>query len=422
MLTLLKQARAFGLGVVLATQNPVDLDYKGLANIGTWFLGRLQTERDRDRLLEGLASAAGGFDRDQAERTLASLEKRTFLMQNVHEDGPVVLQSRWALSYLRGPLTLEQLKKLAGSPAPADERPTPEAATPSSRPRPAVPSSVSELFLGSGGAIYQPGLLGTVRLHYVAAAHGIDRWETLHWFAPFEETEGEPSWGRGEEAPARTADQPDSGVDFAELPSTALYPKSYERWEKSLKDFLYRERKLPLFTSKPLRLKSIPGESDGDFRARAVHRLREIRDEEREALRKKFAPQLQKVQEAIRRAEARVERESSQFQGRALDTAVDFGLTLAGALFGRKIGSVASARRAGETARSASRAASERGDVTRAQEELQAQKEKLARMEAELSEKTAALAAASEPQIQTLSIAPRKADIRVEKLALLWKR
>jgi hypothetical protein len=116
MLNLLKQARAFGLGVVLATQNPVDLDYKGLANTGTWFLGRLQTERDKQRVLDGLEGAAAAqsasFDRRSMEELLAGLTNRVFLMNNVHEDGPVVLESRWAMSYLRGPLTRDQIKVL----------------------------------------------------------------------------------------------------------------------------------------------------------------------------------------------------------------------------------------------------------------------------------------------------------------------
>ena len=116
LLTLLKQARAFGLGVVLATQNPVDLDYKGLANTGTWLLGRLQTERDKARVLEGLegvaAAANAKFDRSQMDTMLAGLSNRVFLMNNVHEDGPRVMESRWAMSYLRGPLTRDQIKKL----------------------------------------------------------------------------------------------------------------------------------------------------------------------------------------------------------------------------------------------------------------------------------------------------------------------
>src|SRR6185503_17718041 len=116
LLTLLKQGRAFGLGVVLVNQNPVDLDYKGLSNTGTWFIGRLQTERDKARVLEGLEGVAAGtgtkFDRQAMEETLAGLEARVFLLNNVHEDQPEVFESRWAMSYLRGPLTRSQIKTL----------------------------------------------------------------------------------------------------------------------------------------------------------------------------------------------------------------------------------------------------------------------------------------------------------------------
>jgi hypothetical protein len=113
LLTLLKQARASGLGVVLATQNPVDLDYKGLSNTGTWFLGRLQTERDKARMLDGLeGAAAGSMDRAETDRLLSALGKRVFLLHNVHEKAPVVFQSRWALSYLRGPLSRDQIHAL----------------------------------------------------------------------------------------------------------------------------------------------------------------------------------------------------------------------------------------------------------------------------------------------------------------------
>ncbi|MEP0807512.1 MAG: ATP-binding protein, partial [Chloroflexota bacterium] len=114
MLTLLKQARAFGVGMVLATQNPVDLDYKALTNIGTWFIGRLQAERDKARLLDGLESAAAGarFERAEMDKIISSLGNRVFLMNNVHEDAPELMQTRWALSYLRGPLTRDQIKVL----------------------------------------------------------------------------------------------------------------------------------------------------------------------------------------------------------------------------------------------------------------------------------------------------------------------
>jgi hypothetical protein len=426
MLTLLKQARAFGLGVVLATQNPVDLDYKGLANIGTWFLGRLQTARDRERLLEGLASASGKFDRRKTEEILSSLDKRVFLMQNVHEDRPIVFQTRWALSYLRGPLTLEQMKKLGASPRPESPL-APAAATKAPAPgiggeRPHLPPSIVECFLGSETQVYQPAVLSTAQVHYVSASQGIDYWEKVDWLTPFEETSGEPDWGRSSDASSTPSSEPDSGARFAELPPAAADPKSYPAWEKSLKEYLYRERRATLLESKALRMTSRPNESEADFRARISHRLREKRDEELEKLKKRYAPELARVEEAIRRAESRVERESSEFQGRALDTAVDFGLTLAGALFGRKLGSVTNVKRASRTARSATRASRERGDLSRAEEELAEQKEKLARLEGELSEKTAALAVSAPIELQTLSLPPRKSDIRVERLDLAWRR
>lgn len=114
LLTLLKQARAFGLGLTLSTQNPVDLDYKGLSNIGTWFIGRLQTERDKLRVMEGLegAAAGGAFDRQAMDRLLAGLGKRIFLMRNVHENEPVVFTTCWVMSYLAGPLTRDQSGRL----------------------------------------------------------------------------------------------------------------------------------------------------------------------------------------------------------------------------------------------------------------------------------------------------------------------
>src|SRR6185503_9395021 len=124
LLTLLKQGRAAGVGVVLATQNPVDLDYKGLSNIGTWWLGRLQTDRDKARVLDGLegASDSGGFDRGEVDKLLSSLTSRVFVMRNVHDDELTVFQSRWALSYLRGPLGRDEIKRLSKSGAPAEVR------------------------------------------------------------------------------------------------------------------------------------------------------------------------------------------------------------------------------------------------------------------------------------------------------------
>jgi hypothetical protein len=419
MLTLLKQARAFGLGVVLATQNPVDLDYKGLANIGTWFLGRLQPERDRERLMEGLASASGGFDRKKTEEILSSLGQRVFLMQNVHEDRPVVFQTRWALSYLRGPLDPRAAEEARPGPRPK-RRPPPcgESKKSPSRDRRREAeraSSVAECFLGSEGAVYRPAFSRRLR-----STTSPRRRRSTIGTEPARASRGSTASRIGERdrrrvRPSRTSPTPALDCraprcraaeelcrlgeisEGASLPGTALV----------------------LFDCRPLRMTSRPDESEADFRARLSHRLREKRDEERRrsaAVRAGATP----VEEAIRRggpSRARVH----PFQGRTLDTAVDFGLTLRRP-FGRKLGSVTNVKRATQTARSASRASRERGDVARAEADLAAQKEKLARLEAEFVEKTAALAVAPEVELQTLSLPPRKSDIRIERLALAWHR
>src|SRR5262245_44134154 len=215
LLTLLKQARAFGLGVVLATQNPVDLDYKGLSNAGTWFIGRLQTERDKARVLEGLegasAGASKGFDRGAMEETIAGLGNRVFLMHDVHEDAPVVFETRWAMSYLRGPLTRAQIRMLndaAGPdgasvtraargaaatapatpparmggevPASAPFAATGAAAAPSSG-RPVLPPDIAQQFVPVRGAApsgavleYQPMLLGAASVRFADKKTGAD--------------------------------------------------------------------------------------------------------------------------------------------------------------------------------------------------------------------------------------------------------
>ncbi|MFZ5832036.1 MAG: ATP-binding protein, partial [Planctomycetota bacterium] len=216
MLTLLKQARAFGLGIVLATQNPVDLDYKGLSNAGTWFLGRLQTERDKARVLDGLESAAATgsrFDRKEIEATLSSLGSRVFLMNNVHEDRPIVFQTRWVLSYLRGPMTRAEIGRLmenrkrpkqpeAGPAEPAKPAVRPSGASvvgpaagsvavPAGSGRPVVPPGIEERFLAvrqrpADGAtlLYRAAVFATAQVHFVDAKTRTDIWQTLHLIAP----------------------------------------------------------------------------------------------------------------------------------------------------------------------------------------------------------------------------------------------
>ena len=234
LMTLLKQARAFGLGVVLATQNPVDLDYKGLANTGTWFIGRLQTERDKARVLEGLegASASAGkkFDKGRMEQTLAGLGSRIFLMNNVHEDEPVVFESRWCLSYLRGPLTRTQIKTLMDpqraahtSMAPTSSAAKPEKSVKGGA-RPMLPPDVPQYFVPIRGTkpagselVYAPMLLGSSQIRFTDSKSAIDTMQDINVLATITEGAVAVDWdhaGTAELALSDLEQTPENGAQF----------------------------------------------------------------------------------------------------------------------------------------------------------------------------------------------------------------
>jgi len=455
MLTLLKQARAFGLGVVLATQNPVDLDYKGLSNTGTWFLGRLQTERDKARVLEGLegASAAAGasFDRQRMEATLAGLKSRVFLMNNVHEDEPVLFQTRWALSYLRGPMTRQQIQilmaphKQVAATAPAVA--TTAAATPgrSALPeeaqthtapiseRPLLPPEVTEVFLPhraeraeTSSLIYRPALLATGRVHYTSARAAIDHWETVTLLAPLADDVADDPWEKAEtlvEGEPDLEKAPVAGARLAGPPAAATRARSYETWRKSFADHLYRQRVLTIWRSAALRQSSRPGEAEGAFRVRLAQAAHEKRDLQVENLRQRYAPRLAALQQRISTAEERTQREQSQYDQQKLQTAISVGATVLGALFGRKLTSVGNVGRATTAMRGVGRAARERGDVGRAQEGVEALRQQLADMETELQSEAAGLEAAGSPStldLEPIQVRPAKSDITVTRIALSW--
>jgi hypothetical protein len=196
LLRMLKQARAFGLGLLLATQNPVDMDYKALSNTGTWFIGKLQTERDKNRLLDGLESAAGGIPRAEMDKLISSLGKRVFVMHNVHEKMPVLIQTRWTMNFLAGPMTRAQIPDLNqlvdaalratlhAVPAPApvsrkESKPSIESlqpvAIPSSQPsnfqpanvQPIPSSSVRRPSSNSDGSLTKPALPAGIREYFL---------------------------------------------------------------------------------------------------------------------------------------------------------------------------------------------------------------------------------------------------------------
>ncbi len=438
LLTLLKQARAFGLGCVLATQNPVDLDYKALSNAGTWLLGRLQTERDKARVIEGLegASAAAGhsFDRAQMEATLAGLSNRVFVLNNVHEDHPVVFQTRWAMSYLRGPLTRAQIQTLmtpqkaapVATPAtnPVASRVTtrtPTASGPATT-RPVVPAGLEELFLADAGPL-RPSLLGCAKVHFVQAKAQLDAWNDLVVIAPLSPGSAGDFWESAQADEIEllnrvTARAPD-GSSYEPLP-VALDAKAIGKLAATLESWIYRSHMLRLWQCPELKLISRTGESEGEFRIRVTDAARIARDAKVDALRAKYAPKVARLSERLRTAEQRVAREQVQAQQSQVQSAISVGATVLGALFGRKLVGASTIGRATTAARGISRSRQEQDDVARASESVETLRAQMAELEAECQAEVASLSSGAAPVIDTLELTPKKSDITVTRVALAW--
>ena len=402
LLTLLKQARAFGLGVVLATQNPVDLDYKGLSNAGTWLIGRLQTDQDKQRVLDGLegASGQGGLDRAQLEKLISALGNRVFLLNNVHENAPEVFQTRWTMSYLRGPLSRPQIAALmtplkaampapaaapaaaaatpagtapaAAAPAAAAPAPVSAAATP-----PALPSGVSPAYLPLRGAApagaslaYVPMLLGGARVRLLDTKNQVDETIENTRLAAFADGPCQSTGRAAADVAIAVADlesTPREGCAFHELPPAAREAKGYARWSKDYADWLYQTQTVTLLRSKAQKLVSHNGESEADFRARLAQGAREGRDSKADALRAKYDAKVAALQQKLHTAQQAVDREENQERGAGLQTAVSVAGSILGGFLGRKSVSAGSIT---TVARGAGRVAQQHDDVKRAEENV----------------------------------------------------
>lgn len=457
MLTLLKQARAFGLGCVLATQNPVDLDYKGLSNTGTWFLGRLQTERDKMRVLEGLegasASTGSSFDRGAMEETLAGLGSRVFLMNNVHDDRPVVFHTRWAMSYLRGPLTRTHIEKLMAAkkgeqekesqqpapqvgsrqlPPPIPEQfaqPVPSAET---KKRTKPPKGVKEFFVepqrrinDGDKLVFRPRLTGTARLHYSRATYKINDWVTKRFVTTINAYNLDDAWMTANEIPVdlELLRSIDRHAEFAALGEEFEVSKNYTAWQKQLKNFLYREQEITILKCAELKAYSKLGEDESDFRSRLAHSIKEKRDLAIEKLRKKYASKLRTIEKRIERATQKVEVEKQQFRQSSFDSVLTIGSSIFGALLGRKTVSKTNIGKASTSMKSVGRAAKQRSDIGRAKESLKSLQADYEAMEEEFEQEADEI----REQLNTdslvfdeLSLAPKKTDISIKQFGVIW--
>ena len=448
LLTLFKQARAFGVGVCLATQNPVDLDYKALANAGTWLIGRLQTDRDRARLLDGLEGAAGGaIDRAAVEATITGLGKRRFLVHNVHAKAPVVIESRWCLSYLRGPFTREDFKRLSAA-APATPVTTAPAASgvtgarepeaPTQKPgeaRPMLPPEIPQFFAASSspGGTWAPALYGAAEVTFADAKRKIDETRTVAIAVPLDPGTVVIDWDSGAATDLMpkqlVADAPSAGA-FASLPPQAQQVKTFAKWAKDLDRWLGRTQRLTLQRHPGLGLASMAGESERDFRIRLASAARESRDKTVDTLRSKYASKLTTATEKVRKAEMALGKEqqdvSQQKVQAGLSAASAIGSAALSAIFGRRGGLTAGTiGKASTAAKGWMRGSKESEDVTRATENLEAARQALGNLEREIEEAITAAGAGAASQsvedpLETITIAPKRGGIHVQLVAIVW--
>jgi hypothetical protein len=432
LLTMLKQARAYGLGLVLATQNPVDLDYKGLSNTGTWFIGRLQTERDKARVMDGLEGAAhgGNFDRQRMEQTLAGLGKRRFLLHNVHEDEAVIFNTRWVMSYLAGPMTRDQISALM-----ADRREAaPQAAVAAQKPAeqggdpPLLPPGISEVwFPATGDDIhYYPRLVAAADIAFNNARYDISEQRQKTFTVEFDDGPVAVDWENAEAiaaGPDDLARQGDTDAQYAECPAAAMRAKQYAGWEKEFKRWLRQYEVIKLYRSQKYRLTSDPGETEGEFRVRLQQLANEKRDVAIAKLRKRYASKATTLENRLLRAQQAIERERQQSTKKKLDTAVSFGTAILGAVLGRKRISSTTASKMGTAIRSASGASKESADVKRAEQTAAKVTADLQALNDELEKEVDALEAAYDAQEETLreiEIKAKAMDIHVPLIGLAW--
>jgi hypothetical protein len=465
MLRMLKQARAFGVGMLFATQNPVDLDYKGLANTGTWFLGRLQTDQDKQRLLDGLQGAAPGIDRKEYDRMLSGLGKRVFLLHNVHAKKPIVFQTRWAMNYLPGPLTREQIPALnalvgakaagvAPAPAAAARAPSaapmaaPAAATAAVAGKPGVPSGVSEFFLPNNqtlpdaaraagnpqaasqpaaGVIYRAVLLAQAQARILDRKNGIDLQVPRSVMVVQPDPRGVIRWDDFPAAPIDPAQLASAGVQasFAALEPPLSSSKTMAALEKDFVDWVYRTTKISLRSNATLKLTAAPDESQEQFRQRCQAAVERAKSEERTKLETTYSKKIDAARGKLGREEMELEQDKADLSARKTEEAVSGLSTVIGvlgrgvkgiprALGSSRLSSPLTKRRLTQTAKA---------DVEESVQAIGSLKGQVEALEAEKAQAVAALEAkwtAAAGEISETSLTPMKKDVYVDVFGVAW--
>jgi hypothetical protein len=445
ILTILKQGRAFGVGMALATQNPVDLDYKAMSNAGTWLVGRLQTERDKARVLEGLRSAAGSTDVSALDAAIGGLQKRQFLLVSAKSATPVLFQTRWAMSYLRGPLTKEQIAQLTADASPAAAEPAPPAASAATAPEvaddatplsPSVAPGVSVSYLDPAAAWgTQVGadptatrlaafLAARVSVRFDDSGAGVD--ESQEFEALYGPLDG------GLDLESETIVDYDDRDFTGAAPAGASYIVTqapldkaafFSGAESDIKRRLVATRALELFRNRELKLTSRPGETEEQFASRCDAAAQDEADREGAKLKDRLEAKRDRLQSALEMARRRVEElEQGQRSYQANELIAGAGAVLGALLGGRRsVRSIAGSAGSISTRHGMATRAKERKETAehraqQAADDLEQVEQEILDEVGEIDEKWRAKAA----EIETVSIRLEATDVQVLETRLVW--
>ncbi|MEV9527109.1 DUF87 domain-containing protein [Aliarcobacter butzleri] len=437
MLTLLKQARSFGIGIILSTQNPVDIDYKGLANIGTWFIGRLQTKQDKEKVIDGLSSAnEGNLNKEEVMNLISNLEKRNFILKNINEDGIKIFETRWALSYLKGPISKDGIKKLMSEKKKQNiptqkvenENQTTQINIEKGIPKPIITSNLTEKYLYSSqnSAYYlQPYLICSCDIHYIDAPKNIDFEEKISYKIYLDENMKNIDFEEKEELGNNSFEEKEKPNSFYyELPSFVQKEKDLKIIEKDFTDYIYRNSKLTLYKNEFLKITSKQTESLNDFKIRLQDRLNEKIDLEVEKLKIKFVKENDSIEIKLSKLYEKLQKEELQATSTTTDTIISIGTSLLGAFFGNSVINKTNIGKVATSAKGASKILKERNDVKQVENEileLQQQKEALKTLLENEIEKINSANQISNFSIEEIFIKPKRSDIYNTKLTLLWQ-
>ncbi|MDR1285039.1 MAG: DUF87 domain-containing protein [Campylobacteraceae bacterium] len=424
MLTLLKQARAYGLGIVLSTQNPVDLDYKGLSNIGTWFIGRLQTAQDKERVIDGLVGIKGSeFDKQNLLNALSNLKKRHFLLKNINEEGLKIFQTRWTLSYLKGPLSKEQIKKLmvAENTSQLIKEPRQEKSVEQN----VSPNFISNLkqyyFYKTSNGSYKlnPYLVCAAKIRFVNAKKGVEKESDIHVETLFSK-DGNINWRINDTKSLENISRDKS--EFNEISPFSDNNKKLSALKKEAINFIYKNAKITLKTVPGLKMEAKTDESEEEFKTRIEAKLDKMYEEKYEELKTFYDKKHKVAEDKFSKFNLMLEKEKNDVQNTTLTTVVNIGGGILGALLGGRKSSGISKTING--IKNANKIKKERNDVKNVEREIENIQNEAKEIENEFQRKVKGLQNEFDPtkiEFSEITITPRKTDVYCDKMFILWR-